>query len=35
VEVLEGTAAGDGFIWARIRTRDGTAGWIVTTAVAG
>jgi predicted kinase len=35
IEVLEGSAAGDGFTWARVRTQDGTAGWIVATAVAG
>jgi len=35
VEVLEGSAAGDGFTWARVRTEDGAAGWVVATAVGG
>ena len=35
IEVLEGTAAGDGFTWARVRTQDGTTGWMVSTALGG
>jgi len=35
VELLGGTAAGDGFTWVRVQTQDGTPGWVVSTAVSG
>ena len=35
LEVLPETAAGDGFTWLRVRTSNGTLGWVVSTAVAG
>lgn len=33
VEILEGSAAADGFRWVRARTADGTVGWMVSVGV--
>lgn len=33
LEVLGGTARGDGFRWVEVRTADGTEGWVVAVAV--
>lgn len=35
IEVLEGTAVGDEFTWARVRTQDGATGWMVSAAIGG
>ena len=33
LEVLDGTATANGFQWLRVRTADGTIGWVIEDAV--